>query len=106
MSLDEKILSSDIDNSIQATTSATPSFPYHTSVCGSILYTAPTNTPSDIFSFLRHGNFDAFRRSIDIYHNDIIKMTNEHGQVNNLVDFTIRTLVCLFILTVFRRYFM
>ncbi|CAF2103310.1 unnamed protein product [Rotaria magnacalcarata] len=79
MSVDDKILSSDINNYIQATT-VQASYPYHTSVCGSLLYTAPTNTPSDIFSYLRHGNFEAFRRSLDIYHNNIIKIKNDHGQ--------------------------
>ncbi|CAF0822556.1 unnamed protein product [Rotaria sp. Silwood1] len=79
ISVDDKILSSDINNIIQATTTST-SYPYHTSVCGSLLYTAPTNTSSDIFSLLRHCNFDAFRRSLDIYYNDIIQMKNDHGQ--------------------------
>jgi hypothetical protein len=81
MSVDDKILSSDINNSIQS--NPTPiSYPYHTSICGSLLYSAPSNSPSDIFSYLRHNNFDAFRRSLDVYHNDIIQMRNEHGQVN------------------------
>lgn len=81
MSLDDQILSSDINNSFQ--TNPTPiAYPYHTSVCGSILYSSPTNSLPDIFSILRHGNFDAFRRSLDVYHRDIIRMRNEHGQVN------------------------
>ena len=80
MSVDEKILSSTIDNYIQATTIST-SQPYHTSACGALLYTSPTNLPSDIFSFLRHANFTAFQRSLEIYHKDIIRMRNEHGQV-------------------------
>ncbi|CAF2345544.1 unnamed protein product [Rotaria sp. Silwood2] len=79
VSVDTKILSSDISNFIQATPTLT-SYPYHTSVCGSLLYTPPTNMPSDIFSFLRHGNFTAFRTSLDKYHSDIIQMKNDHGQ--------------------------
>ncbi|CAF0826668.1 unnamed protein product [Adineta ricciae] len=81
MSVDEKILSSDFNYPTQPqTTSNSNTQAYHLSVCGSILYSPPTNSPSDIFTFLRHGNFDAFRRSLDIYHNDIIRMRNDHGQ--------------------------
>ncbi|UJR27993.1 hypothetical protein I4U23_009251 [Adineta vaga] len=82
MSVADRILSSDVNHLIQATTTTNnPNTQvYHQSVCGSILYSPPTNVPSDIFSMLRHGNFDAFRRSLDIYHNDIIRMRNDHGQ--------------------------
>jgi hypothetical protein len=84
MSVDDKILSSDINSFFQSIT--TPiSHPYHTSICGSLLYSSPTNSPSDIFSLLRHGNFDAFRRSLDVYHHEIIRMRNDHGQVNRSV---------------------
>jgi len=86
MSVDDKILSSDINHSFPSTNTAPISHPYHTSICGSLLYSSPTNSPSDIFSFLRHGNFDAFRRSLDVYHHDIIRMRNEHGQVNLFVQ--------------------
>jgi hypothetical protein len=84
MSVDDKILSSDINNSIQTSTIMN-TYPYHTSVCGSLLYSSPSNSSSDIFSFLRHGNFDAFRRSLDVYHNDIIQMRNDHGQVHKFL---------------------
>lgn len=89
MSVDEKILSSDFNYPVQPqTTSNSNTQAYHLSVCGSILYSPPTNSPSDIFTFLRHGNFDAFRRSLDIYHNDIIRMRNDHGQVCKFIDLT------------------
>jgi hypothetical protein len=81
MSVDDKILSSDIDNSIQLTT-IQPTYPYHNSACGFILYSAPTNSSTDIFSFVRHGHLDALRRSLEVYPNDIIRMRNDHGQVN------------------------
>jgi len=84
MSVDDKILSSDINTSFQPNTTSI-SYPYHTSICGSLLYSSPTNSPSDIFLFLRHGNFDAFRRSFDVHHQDIIQMRNEYGQVNLFV---------------------
>ncbi|CAF0860417.1 unnamed protein product [Adineta steineri] len=79
MSVDDKILSSDLNNLIQATTISNTNA-YHMSICGSILHPMPTNSPSDIFSFLRHSNFTALRRSLDVYHNDIIQMRNDHGQ--------------------------
>ena len=82
MSVDERILSANINNLIQSTTTST-SQPYHTSVCGSLLFSTPTNSSSDIFSYLRHGNFDAFRRSLDVYYNEIIRMRNEYGQVKD-----------------------
>ncbi|CAF0841104.1 unnamed protein product [Adineta steineri] len=53
---------------------------YHTSICGSILLPTATKCPSEIFSLLRHGKFDAFRQSMNIYHQDIIQMKNEYGQ--------------------------
>ncbi|CAF1532672.1 unnamed protein product [Adineta steineri] len=79
MSVDDKILSSDLNNLIQATTISNTNV-YHMSICGSIIHPMPTNSPSDIFSFLRHSNFTALRRSLDVYHNDIIQMRNDHGQ--------------------------
>ena len=89
MSVDEKILSSDFNYPTQPqTTSNSNTQAYHLSVSGSILYSPPTNSPSDIFTFLRHGNFDAFRRSLDIYHNDIIRMRNDHGQVCEYIQLT------------------
>lgn len=80
MSVDDQILSSDIDGTTQMN-NASSTYPYHTSVCGSMLYTSPTNVPSEIFALVRHAEFDAFRRSFDLYYNDIIKMRNDHGQV-------------------------
>ncbi len=100
MSVDDKILSSDINNSFQ--TIPTPiSYPYHTSTCGSLLYSSPSNSPSDIFAYLRHNNFDAFRRSFDVHHNEIIQMRNEHGQVKLFVDHYKNKMNFLF-----RQYFM
>ncbi|CAF3653798.1 unnamed protein product [Rotaria sordida] len=69
----------DLHSSFQSTL-ATPNNLYHNSVCGSILYCSPTNSSSQIFSYLLHGKFDVFRRSLDIYHKDIILMKNEHEQ--------------------------
>ncbi|CAF1027658.1 unnamed protein product [Adineta steineri] len=53
---------------------------YHTSICGSVLHPMATKCPAEIFSLLRHGKLDVFRQSVDVYHQDIIKMKNEHGQ--------------------------
>lgn len=83
MSVDDKILSSDISSSFPLT-STSNSFPYHTSKCGSILYSSPSNSPADIFKYLRHNDFEAFRRSLDVYHNEIIRMKNEYGQVRDI----------------------
>ena len=80
--LDSKILSSDINNLIQAAQTQV-THAYHTSICGSILHSAPSNSSADIFSYLRHSNFDAFRRSLDIHHSDIIGMRNEQEQVES-----------------------
>lgn len=80
MSVDDKILSSDISDSFSLTPTTT-SYPYHTSKCGSILYSTPTNSPTEIFKYLSHNNFDAFRRSLDVYYNEISRMRNERGQV-------------------------
>lgn len=77
-SLDDKILSSDLN---YLTTVSNPA-PYHTSLCGSILYSAPTKSSSDIFAYLRHGNFDAFRQSFDLHYNEIVKMKNQYEQVS------------------------
>lgn len=104
MSVDEKILSSDIDNISTPTATFAPTYAYHTSVCGSLLYTSPTKTPSDIFSYLRHSNFDAFRRSIDIYYNDIIQIVNDHGQVKSLL-IAMKTFSFSLILLIFRQPF-
>lgn len=71
----------DVDNSNESISVTNPST-YHESVCGSILYCAPTNSTSEIFSYIHHGRFDAFRRSLEIYYKDIVQMKNEHGQVN------------------------
>jgi hypothetical protein len=86
--------SSDLDNLIQ-TTALTSYESYHKSVCGSILLPLPTNSPSEIFSYLRHGQFDKFRRCLDVYHKEIIQMKNEHGQVNifSLINFYISSLI-------------
>jgi hypothetical protein len=73
--------SSDLNQSLQST-SITSYEPYHKSVCGFILHPASTNSPSEIFSYLRHGKLDAFRRSLNVYHKDILQMKNEYGQVN------------------------
>ncbi|CAF1018440.1 unnamed protein product [Adineta steineri] len=54
--------------------------PYHTSTSGSIILPMATKCPAEIFSLLRHGKLDVFRQSVDVYHQDIIKMKNEHGQ--------------------------
>jgi hypothetical protein len=56
--------------------------PYHESICGSILLPLPTNSSSEIFSYLRHGKFDRFQRCLEMYHKEIIQMKNEHEQVN------------------------
>jgi hypothetical protein len=74
----------------------TPYDPYHQSVCGSILHSTPTNSPAEIFSYLQHGNFDAFHRSIDVYHKDIVQMRNNAGQVNTytyLFDYIISNII-------------
>ena len=83
MSSDDQCLSSTtLNDHIHEQTMTSPPDLYHNSVCGSILHSIPTNNPSTIFSYLRHGNFDAFRRSYDIYHREINTMKNEHEQVN------------------------
>ncbi|UJR21427.1 hypothetical protein I4U23_024513 [Adineta vaga] len=69
----------DLNDAIQKTSIASTEF-YNKSVCGSILCPSPSNSTSDIFSYLRHAKFDAFRRSIDIFHKEIIQMKNEHDQ--------------------------
>jgi hypothetical protein len=81
ISINNAILTSDIDelsdlNLCPATQN------YHTSVSGSILYSVPSKLSSEIFSYLRHGDFDGFRRSLDLHHHEIIKMRNDHEQVN------------------------
>ena len=80
--MDRQILSSDINDIIQASPVPT-TYPYHTSACGSILYSNPTKSAEEIFSLLRHADFDAFRRSLDVYHQDIIRIKNNHEQVND-----------------------
>jgi hypothetical protein len=69
---------SDLNNLLQSIITK----PYQESVCGSILLPLATNSPSEIFSYLRHGQFDKFRRCLDVYYKEIIQMKNEHGQVN------------------------
>ncbi len=81
-----KSQSSDLNNSMQPT-SITASNSYHESACGAILLPLPRNSPSEIFSYLRHRRFDQFRRCLDVYHKEIIQMKNEHGQVNLLLSF-------------------
>ncbi|CAF0979153.1 unnamed protein product [Rotaria sp. Silwood1] len=71
--------SADPSNLLQSTSTTTYDL-YHKSICGSILYCSPTNSPSEIFSYLLHGKFDAFRRSLDVYHKDIIQIKNEYEQ--------------------------
>ncbi|CAF2824680.1 unnamed protein product [Rotaria sp. Silwood2] len=71
--------SADVHNVFQST-SATSNDSYHKSICGSMLCHLPTNSPSEIFSYLLHGKFDVFRRSLDIHHKDIIQMKNEDEQ--------------------------
>lgn len=82
MSLDSRILASDINDMIQVNPPPTTNT-YHDSVCGSILYSVPSKSPEDVFSDLRHNNFDGFRRSFDVYHQDIIAMRNDRGQVGD-----------------------
>lgn len=78
-SLDRKILASDINDMIQVNSRPTTNT-YHDSVSGSILYSIPTNSPDEIFSYIRHNDFQAFRRSLDVYHQDIIALRNERQQ--------------------------
>jgi len=54
---------------------------YHESMCGSILLPLSTNNTREIFDILRHGNFDRFRRCLEVYYKEIIEMKNEIGQV-------------------------
>ena len=62
---------------------------YHKSVCGLILHSSPTNCSSEIFSYLYHGNLDVFRRSLHLYHKDIIQLKNSHGQVNSTLTYVL-----------------
>ena len=96
-----QIQPSSVTNLIQPTF-IPASEPYHKSICGSILHSTPTNSPSEIFSYLRHGTFDAFRRSIDVYHKEIIQMKNDHGQVR--IFYFIISYIFLFIID--RLYYM
>ena len=68
-----------------AITSGPSYISYHNSICGSILYSSPTNSPSEIFAYLSHGKFDAFHRCFDMYHKEIVQMRNERGQVNKYI---------------------
>lgn len=63
------------------TTAIMSNDPYHASVAGSILLPLPTDSSEQIFSYLRHGEFDKFRRCLELHHKEIIEMKNEHGQV-------------------------
>lgn len=78
---DHQPSSSLLTDSIHETAVIPSNTPYHTSACGSILHSIPTNNCQTIFSYLLHGNFEAFRQSIDVFHRDIIKMRNEQEQV-------------------------
>ncbi|CAF1366538.1 unnamed protein product [Adineta ricciae] len=59
---------------------SSPTESYDKSVCGSLLYSIPSNSSTEIFAYLRHSRFDAFHRSMDIHHKEIILMKNEHEQ--------------------------
>lgn len=87
--LDEKILAADLNHAIQAPTTNGGTSPnahtYHLTVCGSLLYSPPSNSPAEIFAYLRHSRFDAFRRSLDVYHAEIIHMRNGQGQVSRAI---------------------
>lgn len=78
---DQQPFSPSLTDAIHETAVISSNTQYHTSVCGSILHSIPTNNCQTIFSYLRHGNFEAFRRSIDVFYRDIVKMRNEREQV-------------------------
>lgn len=63
---------------------ATISEPYQNSLCGAILHCTPTKCPSAIFNYIRHHNFSALHRSLDVYHQDIIRIRNDNEQVSSL----------------------
>ena len=56
---------------------------YHESISGSILLPLPKNSSLEIFNYLRHANFDQFQRCFNVYHQELIHMRNEHGQVKS-----------------------
>lgn len=49
---------------------------YNEGVCGSILFSNPTDSAEKIFGFIRHNDIEMFRRSFDIFHDKIAQMTN------------------------------
>ena len=61
---------------------ATISDGYQNSLCGAILHCTPTKCPSAIFNYIRHHNFQALHRSVDVYHQDIIRIRNDDEQVS------------------------
>ena len=71
--------------------STTISDPYQNSLCGAILNCIPTKAPSAIFTYIRHSNFQALHRSLDVYHQEIVRIRNDNGQVSSSlpVDFLI-----------------
>lgn len=77
----EQLLQSDINDLIQATPKATTNLSYNESICGSILHPTATNDPSKIFYYIRHGQYENFRRSVEVYHSEIAKMRNNLAQV-------------------------
>lgn len=54
---------------------------YHESTCGSILLPLPKRSALEVFTYLRHGQFDRFQRCFSVYHQELIHLKNEHGQV-------------------------
>lgn len=60
---------------------------YHESICGSILLPVPKKSASEIFAYLRHGKFDQFQRCFSVYHQELIQLKNEYGQVESKIVF-------------------
>ena len=56
---------------------------YHSSMCGSILYSPPTNDSAVIFSHLAHARLDAFHRALSAFPNEIPRMKNAYDQVHD-----------------------
>lgn len=54
---------------------------YQESISGSILLPLATNSSLKIFDYLRHANFDQFQRCFNVYHQELIHMRNDRGQV-------------------------
>lgn len=78
-SLDSRILASDINDMIQVNSHHTTNT-FHDSVCGSILYSVPSQSPEEIFSYLRHNNLDGLKRSFDVNHREIVNMRNNRNE--------------------------